>query len=264
MRASLRLLAICLALAACSSREAAPAPQIPAAAPAPSPAATSPAPAHASSEPAQRDETTMLGALRVRLRGRGQRALLLLHGYGAPGYDLVPLGELLAREVPGLRVVLPEAPQVWEHGGEGRAWYERARPDVPAQIASARTQLAELLAALEAREGITADHVTFAGFSMGATMSIELTLHGSARPAGLVALSGNALPAFGTDWSAMRDLPVFVSHGHADPILPFRHGAAIRDHATEGGARVTFLEFEGGHAIPPEVIAGLITFLSAR
>ncbi|MEM9195553.1 MAG: hypothetical protein AAGF12_40660, partial [Myxococcota bacterium] len=36
--------------------------------------------------------------------------LILMHGYGAPGDDLVPVAEALRAAVPELRVVLPEAP----------------------------------------------------------------------------------------------------------------------------------------------------------
>jgi phospholipase/carboxylesterase len=205
-----------------------------------------------------------LGTLTVRLRGRGDRALLLLHGYGAPGDDLVPLGEELARRIPGLRVVLPAAPESWIHGGEGLAWYERARPSVDAQIDRAREALVVLLRELERTEGIPPSRVAFAGFSMGSTMAIELAIHGPHRPTALVALSGNALPRFDRRWDALSGLPVFVSHGRADPILPFFHGERIRDRAREGGAEVTFVEFDGGHEIPTEVLDALVAFLARR
>jgi phospholipase/carboxylesterase len=210
----------------------------------------------------QTDETKQLGTLTARLRGRGDRALVLLHGYGAPGHDLVPLGEELARAVPNLRVVLPVAPQAWIHGGDGLAWYERARPDVPGQIERAREALVELLSALEESEGIPPSRVVYGGFSMGATMSLELALSGPHRPAGVVALSGNALPRFDGKWRALADQRVFVSHGRSDSILAFAQAERIAAQATGAGARVTFVPFDGDHEIPPDVIARLVAFLS--
>lgn len=210
---------------------------------------------------AQADETKRLGTLTARLRGRGDRALLLLHGYGAPGDDLVPLGEELARSVPNLRVVLPAAPQTWIHGGDGLAWYERARPDVPAQIEAARIALVDLLRALEETEGIPPSRVVYGGFSMGATMSLELALSGPSRPAGIVALSGNALPRFDGKWQALSGQRVFVSHGRADSILAFAQGQRIASSATQAGATVVFVPFDGDHEIPAEVRERLVVFL---
>src|SRR5258708_37201921 len=50
---------------------------------------------------------------------RGDRAVIVLHGWGAPGDDLVPLAEALNR--PGVRFFVPAAP-LSEVGG-GRAWW---------------------------------------------------------------------------------------------------------------------------------------------
>jgi predicted esterase len=50
---------------------------------------------------------------------RGGSAVVVLHGWGAPGDDLVPLAEALAR--PGVRFFVPAAP-LPEMGG-GRAWW---------------------------------------------------------------------------------------------------------------------------------------------
>ena len=50
---------------------------------------------------------------------RGGSAVVVLHGWGAPGDDLVPLAEALNR--PGVRFFVPAAP-LPEMGG-GRAWW---------------------------------------------------------------------------------------------------------------------------------------------
>src|SRR4029079_9918328 len=50
---------------------------------------------------------------------RGGTAVIVLHGWGAPGDDLVPIAEALKR--PGTRFFVPAAP-LPEMGG-GRAWW---------------------------------------------------------------------------------------------------------------------------------------------
>src|SRR5208282_2123552 len=75
--------------------------------------------------------TLELGGLRVRVTGGTDRegggdgpALVLLHGFGAPGDDLVSLWRVLAAPA-GTRFVFPEAPvSLAAMGyGEGRAWW---------------------------------------------------------------------------------------------------------------------------------------------
>jgi phospholipase/carboxylesterase len=71
-----------------------------------------------------------LGGLQVRLtggtdgRGSGDGpVVVLLHGWGAPGDDLVPLGQEI--DAPrGTRYVFPEAPLSLQMGfGDSRAWW---------------------------------------------------------------------------------------------------------------------------------------------
>src|SRR5580698_9241141 len=59
--------------------------------------------------------------LRVTALGRGDGpAILLCHGYGAPGNDLVPLGRVIDAGT-GVRWFFPEAPIELPWGG--RAWW---------------------------------------------------------------------------------------------------------------------------------------------
>jgi phospholipase/carboxylesterase len=56
-------------------------------------------------------------------------------------------------------------------------------------------------------------------------------------------------------------MPMFVSHGTRDPILPFEGGQDIAARAEAAGARVVFVPFDGGHSIPPEVVEQAVSFL---
>nr|MDQ3036164.1 phospholipase [Myxococcota bacterium] len=100
-----------------------------------------------------------------------------------------------------------------------------------------------------------------AGFSQGAMMSLERALRGETRPAALVLLSGAAPSHIVGDWERLRGVPVFVSHGRQDSLLPFSGAEEIVRHAEAAGASVTFVPFDGGHSIPPAVITRLEDFL---
>jgi phospholipase/carboxylesterase len=83
-------------------------------------------------------------------------------------------------------------------------------------------------------------------------LAMDYVLHGGRRPTALVLLSSTRIAI--DDWQPrahlLADLPVLVAHGHADAELAFHTGELLRDFAASGGARVTWLPFEGGHELP--------------
>ena len=95
------------------------------------------------------------------------------------------------------------------------------------------------------------------GFSQGAMLATDIALR-SARPlAGLVLLSGTMIAE--EEWlprmPSRAGLAVLQSHGTSDPLLPYSIAERLRDALAGAGARVTFVGFEGGHGVPPEVLA---------
>lgn len=206
-----------------------------------------------------RDEPAW-GGLTVVERGdpSADAAFVLLHGWGAPGDDLVALGEELAGAA-RMRVIVPAAPIAMSHGG--RAWYDLHASDAEAGAARARRQLEGVVATLEAR-GVPSRRIVVGGFSQGAILSIEVGLARRGAPlGGLAILSGRALEHPAAAYGALRGLPIFQSHGRADERIPFARGEAFRTRATRAGALVEHLPFEGGHAIPGEVVRSLGAWL---
>jgi len=226
-----------------------------------------------------------LGTLTARVAGGVDRegggtgpVVVLLHGYGAPGTDLVPLW----RELPvphAVRFVFPEAPL--ELGFGGRAWWpidmarlqdrfskdavERLTAEVPAGIDVAREALLGLLAALETELGAAPEHTIIGGFSQGAMLATDVVLRTQRPFAGLAILSGTVIsqPEWLPLMSARAGLPVFQSHGRSDPVLPFAVAETLRDELTAAGLELEFIPFNGGHGIPGSALEGL-TRLIAR
>lgn len=208
----------------------------------------------------------------------GGLTVVLLHGFGAPGDDLVDLGRYL--EAPaGTRFVFPAAPlELPGLYGDSRAWwmidlssFERPAPkdrsdEVPEGLASARYLVTAVLEKLVA-EG--AGPIVLGGFSQGAMLSLDTALHLeepiAKHLAGLVLMSGT--PINGAEWaprmSRVKDLPILVSHGRRDPLLSFSAAQALGDRLRAAGAALDWVEFDGGHEIPPPVLAGATRVLRA-
>lgn len=211
-------------------------------------------------------------------RGGGDGpVVVLLHGFGAPGDDLVGLAPYL--RLPGARFVFPEAPL--GIAGGGRAWWmldmelfeRRARGEridrsgeLPPALPAVRAQVLEMLAAIEASLGVPRRRMVIGGFSQGAMVACDATLHMDPLPAGLVLLSTTliARDVWSERVTRLSGLPVLQSHGIADPLLEHADAVRVRDLLRDAGADVTFVEFAGGHEIDAGTLQALQTFLQTH
>ncbi len=178
--------------------------------------------------------------------------VVLLHGYGAPGDDLVALARDLERAgaPAGTRFVLPVGP-----GGSGgvRYWYARDEAREPV-----RRQVEALVAGLRAQSGLPREHVTLAGYSQGGSLALDAALHAADPPGNVLAISSRAVPVEDT----AVPLRVFLAHGRTDAQVPFADGEVMRRALEAKGHRVSWLEHAGGHHIPPEVCQAAARFLA--
>ncbi len=201
--------------------------------------------------------------------------IVLLHGYGAPADDLVPLYRVF--DVPReARFVFPAAPHSIPGMPFGRAWWhidmmrlqqqlERGSPsdlfrETPPGMPEARDMVVAALDAID-REMSPSD-VVIGGFSQGAMLACDVMLQNPDRFAAGVFFSG---AVFG-EWkleapaakgpSAAEGKRVLVSHGRQDQVLPFAGGEALRERLVEGGFRVAWVPFNGGHEIPGAALDG--------
>jgi phospholipase/carboxylesterase len=215
-------------------------------------------------------------------RGGGNGpVVVLLHGYGAPGTDLVPLGQAMAAPA-GTRFVFPAAPLAMPaFFGESRAWWmldlaqiERVvaagqqrslAREVPPGLGDARARLLTMLHVMRTRMDATSAPLVLGGFSQGAMLACDVALRTDVPLAGLVMLSGTLLCV--NEWQPLMarraGLRVFQSHGQSDPLLPFEAAEALRDHLRAAGLEVEWHGFAGVHEIPMPVLHALGKFLHA-
>ncbi|MEZ4265603.1 MAG: phospholipase [Myxococcota bacterium] len=235
-----------------------------------------------------RTVTTELAGLTCRFvdaaedpESRPELMVVLCHGYGAPGHDLVGIASEILRARPALqgrvRFCFPAAPL--SLGGapyfESRAWwhidigrFERAmmtgdmaalRGDIPEGLTAARRMLNGALEQLQQQSGLPMGRMLLGGFSQGAMLATDLTLRLDEAPAALAIFSGTMLAE--AEWRRLAPrrvgLKVLQTHGRQDPILPFVSSEWVRDLLVESGLDVRYLPFDGPHTIGVEGILGL-------
>ena len=191
--------------------------------------------------------------------------LLLLHGIGSNEADLFGLAPYLDGR---FFVVSARAPVVMGPGAFGWFNIEYTPAGLVADVAQARDSLrlaAAFVGELTDAYALDPRRVYLMGFSQGAMMSLGLTLAGLSKAAGVVAMSGRLparefQPAGGRD--VLAGLPVLVTHGLYDPVLPVGNGRDIRDRLAELGAALTYREYPMGHEVSAESLQDVARWLS--
>ncbi|MFQ5730979.1 MAG: alpha/beta hydrolase [Planctomycetaceae bacterium] len=204
--------------------------------------------------------------------------VVLCHGFGAPGTDLVGLAPEILLRRPQLAdtasFYFPEAPLSLEPMGMpgGRAWwmldvaklnaaittgeFRDLRNDHPEELPAARAQLTALIDEVRRRTGLPMSRIVMGGFSQGSMLSIDVALRLPEPPALLTVFSGTLLGE--DDWrerAADRGpMTVLQSHGDEDMILPFQAAEWLRDLFVDSGFDVEFIPFHGPHTIPAKAL----------
>lgn len=188
-------------------------------------------------------------------RGKATHLVVLLHGYGADGNDLIGLAPHWQRDLPTAAFAAPNAPEPCAGAPTGYQWFAISRMN-PAEmvrgVESAASLVNNFLDAELARLELPPDRLALVGFSQGTMMSLHVGLSRSVKPAAIIGYSG-MLPGAETISGLPPDTPpILLAHGDADPMIPadamFASAAALG----RAGATVQWhLSLGLGHGIDP-------------
>jgi phospholipase/carboxylesterase len=197
--------------------------------------------------------------------GPPRRLVVLLHGLGAEGADLIDLAPVLARSMPDAMFLAPDAPLPCDMAPFGRQWFSlqsRAPKDVARGIAAAAPVLQDFLAARLEDHGLPASALALLGFSQGAMMALHVGLRMDPPPAAVVGFSGRLVELNETERLHPKP-PVLLVHGEADDVVPFAAMAAAEKALVRRSVTVTCHARPGlGHAIDPEGLDLAAAFLA--
>jgi phospholipase/carboxylesterase len=212
-------------------------------------------------------------------RGKSpQFCVVLCHGFGAPGTDLVPLAEelaeLLPEQIEQIAYIFPEAPlELGGYGFAGRAWWmvdvgrfqqamndpremARLRAEIPSGMPESSQLLRGCLDEIGRHTGVPISRTLIGGFSQGSMVATDVALELRHPPAGLCIFSGHLLAE--SRWRELAKnrgpLPVLQTHGKFDQVLPIAGAEQLRDLLIESGLPVEFITFAGPHTISIEGI----------
>lgn len=200
--------------------------------------------------------------------GRATSLIVLLHGYGADGNDLIGIGREWARILPDTAFASPHAPSRCGMSPSGREWFPLTMRDPQEYKRGTKAAAPALDAFLDAelsRLALAPDRLALVGFSQGTMMALEVGLGRNVPPAGIVGYSGllanpEALPAEEHGFA-----PLLLVHGAADEVIPVAALFGTVSALSRTRIPVEFHVRPGlGHGIDPEGMAMGGRFLRDR
>lgn len=155
--------------------------------------------------------------------GAADSLVILLHGYGSNGDDLIALADQWAPILPNTEFVSPNAPDEVGLAPNGYQWFDLSGTNEDAMADGAREArpiVDQFIDEEMARLSLPANRVALVGFSQGTMMSLHTGLRREEQLAGILGYSG-ALPDPKHLADEIRSRPpVRLIHGDHDDVLP--------------------------------------------
>jgi len=202
-----------------------------------------------------------------RAGGAAEALVILLHGWGADGNDLIGLAPHWAGSLPHAEFLSPHGPFPCDMGF-GRQWFslaDRSPERVLAGVRAVVPVLDDFITAALARRGLDERRLALVGFSQGTMMALHVALRRARAVAGVLGYSGRLVggPALADELTTKP--PVLLIHGTADEVLPIAAMREAKSVLAALGVPVEALERPGlGHGIDEVGLEAGRRFLAAK
>jgi phospholipase/carboxylesterase len=188
--------------------------------------------------------------------GKPRRLVILLHGLGADGSDLIGLAPYWARLLPTAEFLSPNAPFPCDMAPYGYQWYSSQDRTPEAALAGVRAAAPILDAFIDdalATRGLEDGDLALVGFSQGTVMSLYVGLRRQQTVAGILGCSGRLLAPELLPIELRSRPRTLLVHGTDDPLIPYSALAEAETALKGVGVPVETVTCVGiGHSIDQE------------
>ena len=156
--------------------------------------------------------------------GKPRRLVILLHGLGADGNDLIGLAPYWARLLPTAEFLSPNAPFPCDMAPYGYQWYSSQDRTPEAALAGVRAAAPILDGFIDdalATRGLEDGDLALVGFSQGTVMSLYVGLRRKHPVAGILGCSGRLLAPELLPLELRSRPRTLLIHGTDDPLIPY-------------------------------------------
>jgi phospholipase/carboxylesterase len=198
--------------------------------------------------------------------GAPKSMVILLHGYGANGDDLIGLAPVLAQVLPDTVFISPNAPFRCAMSPMGYQWFDVWDQDDGNRLEQVRHAAAivdNFIDRMLEAQGLSEDKLVLLGFSQGTMLSLHVGLRRDKKLAGILGYSGRLEAPETLDAEIIQRPPVMLIHGEQDDLLPVELMEFAAAKLTECGVKVEAHRCPGlGHGIDQEGVKLGAGFLS--
>ena len=197
--------------------------------------------------------------------GKPGRLVVLLHGYGSDGNDMISLAEFWQKDMANALFVAPNAPEKCAINPMGYQWFALATDREMSRLngsEKARAVLNEFLEDLWRQTGLGPRNTLLVGFSQGAMMALDVGLSLKEALLGIISFSGALIDEENLPSRIKSRPPVCLVHGLADDVVPAKlseKAAQILDNLDVGVA--IFMEPGVGHTISMSGLGFCVAFV---
>jgi len=168
----------------------------------------------------------MTDARKVQRRQPAEAAewlVVLLHGYGSNGKDMISFADLWQDAMPGVAFAAPDAPTPCDEAGGAFQWVGRrpaADPRLLEELKEAAPGVNAFCDEELARHELDADRLMLVGFSQGTLMALHVGLRREVQPVGILGYGGGLLGPETLKSELRSKPPVMLINGTADAHAP--------------------------------------------
>lgn len=188
--------------------------------------------------------------------GKADALVILLHGYGSNGADLISLAPYWAKALPGAGFVAPNGIAPLPEAPGGFQWFPITQLD-PHLMEQGVRDVAPSVDRFIDREldkhGLPPERCALVGFSQGTMMALHVGLRRSRPLAAILGFSGVLVGGRGLKQEMASKPPVLLIHGDRDPTIPipamFDSAEAL---AEAGHGAAWHISYGIAHSIGPD------------
>ncbi|MGD9814298.1 MAG: alpha/beta hydrolase [Hyphomonadaceae bacterium] len=155
--------------------------------------------------------------------GKPDALVVLLHGYGSNGADLISLAPYWAKALPGAAFVSPNAIEPVPQAPGGYQWFPISNLDPHLMESGARAAAQSVDRFLDReleKYGLPANRLALVGFSQGTMMALHVGLRRAQPVAAVLGYSGVLVGGRKLKEEMRAKPPILLIHGDRDPTIP--------------------------------------------
>jgi phospholipase/carboxylesterase len=202
--------------------------------------------------------------------GKPKQLVVLLHGWGADGNDLIGLAPALAPVLPEAEFLSPDGPFDCD-AGFGRQWFSLGNRDpssdmsdavMTARLGAVAPMIDAFIDEALAQRGLPPEKLALVGFSQGTMAALYVGLRRQHPPAGILGFSGHLVAGAALPKEPRAKPEIVLVHGEMDEILPVAASRYAEQMLKKNGYKVSAIYRPGlGHGIDEEGLRAGAAFL---